>query len=75
MQGCSNDSKFDAPSCNVRPVEVAKVPVETAAKGLWAFLFTGLGGAERQQKQAIVKTTKKKNNLLSPVPSVESASP
>lgn len=46
----SNDSKFNAPSCNVRPVEVAKVPVETAAKGLRAFLFMGLGGAERQQK-------------------------
>lgn len=48
---CCNGSKLNATSCNTRPVEVAKVPVKTEAKGFLAFLLIDSRGAERQQKQ------------------------
>lgn len=45
-----NYSKLDVTSCNARPVEVAKVPVQIAAKGFLAFLLMDPRSAERQQK-------------------------
>lgn len=50
IKDCCNNSKLDTTSCNARPVEVAKVPVEIAAKGFLAFLLIDPRGAERQQK-------------------------
>lgn len=46
---CCNNSKLDT-SCNARLVEVAKVPVDIAARGFLAFLLMDPKGAERQQK-------------------------
>lgn len=51
LKGCCNYSKLDATSCNARPAEAAKVPVEIAAKRFLALLLMDPRGAERQQKQ------------------------